>query len=354
MAPTEVQARAPAKIILMGEHAVVHQCPAVVATLGLYCRVLIQPASTRLIEVNLPDLGVHRCYSRQTLLDYALQARKAWQLYLHHPGSAAFAALRGQEDDHLVKCAIGETLAHLGPAHTRGMKISICSDIPIGAGLGSSAALAVAVPAAIISYLAEVPDKAVIQRLAHKIEQRQHGLPSGVDHRTILQGGIVRFTPDASGGHTLSPLRVSNEILKDLQVFDTGSAHESTGAVVTAVRQKLTGPGNPLLMSMRRTTDAFISLLQGQHYDRPGLYALVQDYQVLLEQLGVVPHPIRSLIRQIETAGGAAKISGAGALSGSAAGSLLVFAPPSSTPRLGDRPPVSAALAVDGLSVVRA
>lgn len=132
MAATQVQARAPAKIILMGEHAVVHHCPAVVATLDLYCRVLIQPASTRLIELHLPDLSVHRCYWPQTLLEYAVHARKAWHRYLRHPGSVAFAALRGCEDDHLVKCAIGETLLYLGPDHARGMKFSVCSDIPIG------------------------------------------------------------------------------------------------------------------------------------------------------------------------------------------------------------------------------
>lgn len=178
-------------------------------------------------------------------------------------------------------------------------------------------------------------------------------LPSGVDHRTILQGGVVRFTPDASGGHSLSPLVIKNETLKDLQVFDTGTAQESTGTVVTAVHHKLTGRHNPLLLRMRQTTEAFISLLLGHHYDRIALYARVREYQALLEQLGVVPHPIRALVRQIETAGGAAKVSGAGALCGTGAGSLLVFGPqpPSHPPGL--RPLACATLAVDGLTVVR-
>ncbi|WP_166361729.1 mevalonate kinase family protein [Pseudomonas akapageensis] len=353
MVATQVQAHAPAKIILMGEHAVVHHCPAVVATLGLYCHVQIQPRNAQLVELCMPDVDIHRCYSRQSVLDYTLQTRKAWQNYVRNPVASAFAALRGQQTDHLVKCAIGETLLHLGPEYAQGMKVTVRSDIPVGAGLGSSAALAVSIPAAIISHLSRQPEAAVVQYLARKIEQRQHGLPSGVDHRTILHGGIVRFSPDASGDLALSSLPNARLVLNDLRIYTTGTANESTGAVVTSVRQKLAGRNNPLLSRMRRTTEAFISLLQGQRCDRAQLYSLISEYQRSLEQLGVVPDPVQSLIRYIEEAGGAAKVSGAGALSGSSAGALLVFGPIAVTDLLQDLPMLTATIAVDGLSVDR-
>jgi mevalonate kinase len=53
--------------------------------------------------------------------------------------------------------------------------------------------------------------------------------------------------------------------------------------------------------------------------------ALVREHEACLEALGVVPAPVRALVRQVEAAGGAAKVSGAGSLAGPGAGSLLVY-----------------------------
>ena len=53
----------------------------------------------------------------------------------------------------------------------------------------------------------------------------------------------------------------------------------------------------------------------------------IRCFEACLEEAGVVPPRIRDLVRRVEALGGAAKISGAGALSGRGAGSLLVYHP---------------------------
>ena len=54
---------------------------------------------------------------------------------------------------------------------------------------------------------------------------------------------------------------------------------------------------------------------------------MIREFEACLEEFGVVPEPVRRIVRQVEERGGAAKISGAGSLAGPGAGSLLVYHP---------------------------
>jgi mevalonate kinase len=67
--------------------------------------------------------------------------------------------------------------------------------------------------------------------------------------------------------------------------------------------------------------------LEQEELDGDVVRRAVRSFQAWLESLGVVPEPVRRRIRQIEAAGGAAKISGAGASRGPGAGSILVYHP---------------------------
>ena len=75
--------------------------------------------------------------------------------------------------------------------------LEVHSQIPLGVGLGSSAALCVALARA-------VGDAAAAWRglwdAAHRAEHAFHGSPSGIDTGLALLGGVHRFTPRCPGG----------------------------------------------------------------------------------------------------------------------------------------------------------
>ena len=71
--------------------------------------------------------------------------------------------------------------------------ISISSDIPIGYGLGSSAALSAALAFALLISLGVDADKTTVFDIAYKGESLFHGNPSGGDLATVIEGGFLWY-----------------------------------------------------------------------------------------------------------------------------------------------------------------
>jgi mevalonate kinase len=90
------------------------------------------------------------------------------------------------------------------------LRVRVTSDLPIGVGLGSSAALSVAVSRLLLQARGKkfgVPD---VLKLAAVMEGEFHGTPSGVDHTTSARGELVLYR---KGGPTKAvkakkPLRI--------------------------------------------------------------------------------------------------------------------------------------------------
>jgi mevalonate kinase len=104
-----------------------------------------------------------------------------------------------------IKSLIGRSLEFLGlpdSAFSSG-EIEITSEIPIGAGLGSSAALCVAISRLVIWRTGSDPGLWV--RLATHLEDVFHGKSSGMDVSVIAQGQPVLFSM-AEGARVLQGL----------------------------------------------------------------------------------------------------------------------------------------------------
>jgi mevalonate kinase len=329
-----VAVSAPGKLILMGEHAAVYGRPALIAAIDLRLTARFSPLSREEVQLDLPGLGHVESTSWEDLRAYARATRGRWDRYAEHPAPDAFREVRGEDRAHVVKTALGEVAEALsldGSPAREGLRLRVESELPIGSGFGSSAATATAVVAGLLAYFGREDELEQIAHLALEVERRQHGLPSGVDGVTVLHGGVLWARRLESGRLEAEPLTVRSPLLDSLRVYDTGTPAEPTGAVVAAVRAlRERGPARheELLDRMEAATRAFRGLLQGDPGGDPDrALHLIREHEACLEGLGVVPEQVRNLVRQVEDEGGAAKISGAGALSGPGAGSLLVYHP---------------------------
>ena len=185
--------RAAGKVILLGEHAVVYGRPALAAGLALGLEVQVRAGE-----------GAARVESDHTEL------------------------LADERPLRLVE----EAAAALGLA-PRGFVAQIRSALPPGAGLGSSAALAIAV----LRALAEAAGRRLTGddelALGRRLEAIFHGHPSGIDPAAAALGTCFRFVRGEPP--TITPLRTVRSLPL---VIALGRGARSTGAAVIGLRAR--------------------------------------------------------------------------------------------------------------------
>lgn len=197
---------APGKIILLGEHAVVYEQPALAATLDRGVRVVVSRGEGPGPVLRGTGFGIDIERVRPD------------------PDGSGPAALR---------LAL-ERLVELYGDRVRELSFVIDGAIPAGAGLGSSAALSVAIVRGVRRYFGEdAPDDEVIAD-AFELERVFHGTPSGVDHSTIAHGGLVWFR---RVGEDIDLERVEIPRRLRLAVGVVGS-HAGTSHAVGALRER--------------------------------------------------------------------------------------------------------------------
>ena len=318
----------PGKLILMGEHAAVYGRPAVVAAIDLRMRVEIAPTERAGVQIELPDVGFQGHCGWEEITVYTGAMRRRWRSYDEDPGPERFRRLRDHDPTALVKVALGEAAAELGPRAHLPLRLRIESELPVGVGFGSSSATAVGVITALMCCVDDTTDVERIERLALQVERCQHGHPSGVDGATVLRGGVVWAVADGHGTPAVQQLPVTESLLGGLRVFNTGKPSTSTGEVVAEVHARQRRDPVAFDAILDRLETATRSLrVQLSEDDGAQLVDTIRSSEAALEALQVVPLPVQRLIREIERRGGAAKISGAGSLGGGGAGSLLVYHP---------------------------
>lgn len=165
-------ASAPGKIILFGEHAVVYGRPA----------------------LAVPVTQVHA--------DVDVTASSCPGIWIHAPDVNLHAELSSLPVDHPIAAATRSVFATLGISSPPPLEITITSTIPVASGLGSGAAVTVALLRALSSMLHSPLTNEEINSLAYEIEKLHHGTPSGIDNTVVTYARPVYFikqSPSPSG-----------------------------------------------------------------------------------------------------------------------------------------------------------
>ena len=157
-------ASAPGKIILFGEHFVVHGTPAILAAIDKRVTVTSTFTENKILKIN-SQLGT-----------------------LEVPISSSHEKAKS-EFKPFIYLANKMINSHQG---VNGLEITINSDIPIGVGLGSSSACCVAATASISGLFKELSSE---ENLKMSIEAEKTIFPdtSGADCTVCTYGGIIEY-----------------------------------------------------------------------------------------------------------------------------------------------------------------
>ncbi|MBI5614580.1 hypothetical protein HY947_06655 [Candidatus Gottesmanbacteria bacterium] len=206
------------------------------------------------------------------------------------------------------------------------MEISIQSDIPSGYHLGSSAAVAVGVASAALYFLKHIWNPVRANQIAYESEKMKHGNPSGGDNTICTFGGLVWYRKEFEFLRSIFQLPFHiDPSLNNFFLIKTGKPKESTKEMIEIVRSKMKDERSKIesafVLNEEQTKRITVAIKES---DEETLVDAIKIGECTLETMGVVSDSAQKIIREIELAGGAAKILGGGGKKGPV-GYLLAY-----------------------------
>ena len=271
---------APGKVILLGEHFVVHGSPAIATAL---------------------DQGT----------EVAVRSLPAPEIRLGG----------GEGHDELSKRMLRTIMRELGAGEDVGIEVEVRSEIPPAAGLGASAAFSVAAVRALSGLGAdlgwmddqgrragEISDRDVF-RIALEAEKVAHGTPSGIDPFLAIYRGLVWFEKGP-------PLRSESIAVPDAMDLVIGLTEERGDTAEMVARVRALGKRQEaLLQALVEAAGRLVA--EGREAlgraDAVRLGEIMDMNHGLLSAIEVSTAPLDELVMAARAAGAAgAKLTGAG------------------------------------------
>jgi len=284
------RALAPSKIIIAGEHFVVEGEPAIASAIDLFADVTAEESYENAIRIESVDLDNRKHVIKSTLneriIDYTGKEKTKKTL-------------------RPILRAVRKTMDFLNV--NTGIDIYINSKIPPSAGLGSSAAVAVAASAATMKLLGFELNKETVWKAAFEAERIVHKNPSGIDITISTYGGMILYKK----GEKPVILKRSEKAI--FLIAYTGKRMPTGKIVEEVLNLKKSFPEiiNPLYISAGALTKKLVDYLKNEDLVNAG--KLLNINHELLSALGLSTFKIDLLVNIARKKGAyGAKLTGAG------------------------------------------
>lgn len=291
---TKVTASAPGKVALFGEHAVVYGYPAMAGAIDRRVYVSVEERSDDLIKIHAMDLSVPG-------------------IVLTIGGTGKDVAV--ETDYRRIMDAVGYVRKAIEVTSNicdlkKGVTVHIRSEMPVGAGLGTSAAVSVATIMAYSAVGGHALNSEEVSALGHRVELEVQGAASPMDSAVAAHGGILLIRPMLREA-SLTPVKA--ELGLPLVVGYT-PRECGTGEMLRRVRNlRDAAPESvdSILCSIGKVVSEADSAMRSGDLRRVGM--LMNVNHGLLESLGVSTKKINEMVYSARSAGAlGSKLTGAG------------------------------------------
>jgi len=265
------------KVILFGEHFVVHGIPGIACATSLSTEAVVKKSKA-------PGL---------TVID-------------NRKGTEGYTASKKEQQ----KESLDFTMREMGiDSKKNPMEITLGGDLPVFSGIGASAASAVAIARAISDEFRMNLSDDRINEIAYEAEKAYAGNPSGIDNTAATYGGLIWFLRGTPSKMERLKIRSPVEI-----VMGNSGVVADTKAVVTGVgERKSKNPekynrifrqAEELVHKARKAVDA---------YDLKAIGQLMNENHKLLQEIEVSGKELDHLVNLARQKGAwGAKLTGGG------------------------------------------
>lgn len=336
----EVRARAPGKIILSGEHAVVHGSTAVASAIDLYTYVSLRFPTPEdnddALKLHLKDMDLEFSWPvgkiKEVLPELGSNSASS-------PSSCSLETTKAiaslVEELHLpeAKTGLASGISAFLWLYTsihgdKPAKAVVTSELPLGSGLGSSAALCVALSAALLALSDSLKldfshqgwqvfgdsELELVNKWAFEGEKIIHGRPSGIDNTVSTYGNMIKFrSGELTCIKTNMPLKMlitNTKVGRNTKALVAGVSERALrhGSVMTSVFNAVDSISNEVAAIIQSPVSDDLVITEKEEK----LGELMEMNQGLLQCMGVSHASIETVIRTTLKYKLSTKLTGAG------------------------------------------